>query len=83
MADIVYDWVAGYPAKRPEQLPAKEFTVGGLHIVDLTKTLDPGTESRRCRLWRFNTGGPPATWAPTASAPITTTRSGPAWPSCP
>ena len=52
-----YNWVAGYPAKKPEQLPPKEFTVGNLHIVDLTKTLDPGTESRRCRLWRYNTGG--------------------------
>ncbi|MCD8121770.1 MAG: cyclase family protein [Clostridiales bacterium] len=31
--------------------------MGGLHIVDLTKVLDPSTESRRCHLWRFNTGG--------------------------
>ncbi|MCD8370235.1 MAG: cyclase family protein [Clostridiales bacterium] len=31
--------------------------MGGLHIVDLTKVLDPNKESRRCRLWRFNTGG--------------------------
>ena len=52
-----YNWVAGYPSKKPEQLPPKEFTVGNLHIVDLTKPLDPNTESRRCRLWRFNTGG--------------------------
>ncbi|MDO4960547.1 MAG: cyclase family protein [Eubacteriales bacterium] len=31
--------------------------MGNLHIVDLTKVLDPETETRRCRLWRFNTGG--------------------------
>ena len=29
-----------------------------LKVVDLTKVLDPATESRRCSLWRFNTGGP-------------------------
>ncbi len=57
MAEIIYDWTAGNPKRVPEQLPPKEYTVGGLHIVDLTKTLDPNTESRRCRLWRFNTGG--------------------------
>jgi arylformamidase len=27
-------------------------------IIDLTKHLDPETESRRCKLRRFNTGGP-------------------------
>ena len=53
----LYDFTAGTPKRRPDQLPPKEFTVGNLHIVDLTKTLDPNTESRRCRLWRFNTGG--------------------------
>jgi len=31
--------------------------IGGLRVVDLTKVLDPRSESRRCRLWRFNTGG--------------------------
>ena len=29
-----------------------------LRVVDLTKTLDPKTEMRRCWLWRYNTGGP-------------------------
>lgn len=32
--------------------------MNGLRIVDLTKTLDPKTESRRCHLIRYNTGGP-------------------------
>ena len=52
-----YNWVAGYPKRRPESLPPKSYQKGNLHVVDLTKTLDPETESRRCRLWRFNTGG--------------------------
>ena len=52
-----YNWVAGNPARRPQEMPPKEYTLGNLHIVDLTKILDPSTESRRCRLWRFNTGG--------------------------
>ncbi len=30
----------------------------GLRVVDLTKELDPATETRRCHLFRFNTGGP-------------------------
>lgn len=30
----------------------------GMRIIDLTKILDPETESRRCHLHRFNTGGP-------------------------
>ena len=30
----------------------------GLRVIDLTKQLDPETESRRCHLFRFNTGGP-------------------------
>lgn len=34
------------------------YEMGGLRIVDLTKVLDPKTETRRCHLWRFNTGGP-------------------------
>ena len=57
MSESIYNWVAGSPGRKPEQLPPKEFTMGSLHIVDLTKTLDPNNESRRCRLWRFNTGG--------------------------
>jgi len=31
---------------------------GNLRLIDLTKPLDPSTESRRCHLFRFNTGGP-------------------------
>ena len=34
------------------------YNMGGLRIVDLTKHLDPKTESRRCHMYRFNTGGP-------------------------
>lgn len=34
------------------------YNMGNLRIVDLTKGLDPKTETRRCHLWRFNTGGP-------------------------
>ncbi len=34
------------------------YQLGGLRVVDLTKHLDPKTESRRCHLFRFNTGGP-------------------------
>lgn len=52
-----YNWTAGNPKRKPEALPPKEYTMGNLHIVDLTKVLDPNTESRRCRLWRYNTGG--------------------------
>lgn len=55
----LYDWEAGKPKRRvaPEQLPPKVFTKGNLRIVDLTKVLDPWTETRRLNLWRFNTGG--------------------------
>lgn len=52
-----YSWTASFPKKVPTEMPPKEYTMGNLHIVDLTKVLDPNTESRRCRLWRFNTGG--------------------------
>lgn len=52
-----YNWTAGYPGRVPAELPPKSYQMGGLHIVDLTKVLDPNKESRRCRLWRFNTGG--------------------------
>lgn len=34
------------------------YKMGNLRIVDLTKVLDPKTESRRCHLIRYNTGGP-------------------------
>ena len=34
------------------------YEMDGLRVVDLTKTLDPKTETRRCWLWRYNTGGP-------------------------
>lgn len=35
-----------------------DFQLGHLRIIDLSKPLDPATESRRCKLHRFNTGGP-------------------------
>lgn len=34
------------------------YNLGGFRVVDLTKPLDPRTETRRCWLWRYNTGGP-------------------------
>ena len=34
------------------------FELNGLRVVDLSKSLDPATETRRCKLRRFNTGGP-------------------------
>lgn len=57
MANDLYSFTAGEPKRDPKSLPGAVGTVGGLRLVDLTKTLDPRTESRRCRLWRFNTGG--------------------------
>lgn len=33
------------------------YRMGNLRVVDLTKYLDPATETRRCHLFRFNTGG--------------------------
>lgn len=33
-------------------------SLGNLRVIDLTKALDPKTESRRCHMFRFNTGGP-------------------------
>jgi len=33
-------------------------TIGKFRVIDLTKLVDPATESRRCKLRRFNTGGP-------------------------
>lgn len=34
------------------------YEVNGLRVVDLSKYIDPATETRRCKLDRFNTGGP-------------------------
>ena len=34
------------------------YKMGNLRVVDLSKFLDPATETRRCNLYRFNTGGP-------------------------
>lgn len=33
------------------------YKLGSLRVVDLTKKIDPATETRRCTLHRFNTGG--------------------------
>ena len=57
MPEITYDWTASAPKRASEQLPPAAYEMDGVRIVDLTKTLDPNTESRRCRLWRYNTGG--------------------------
>lgn len=34
------------------------YQMGNLRVIDLSKEVDPATESRRCKLHRFNTGGP-------------------------
>ncbi len=34
------------------------YELNGYRVIDLTKELDPKTESRRCHLIRYNTGGP-------------------------
>lgn len=34
------------------------YNIGNLRVIDLSKPLDPATETRRCHLFRFNTGGP-------------------------
>jgi arylformamidase len=34
------------------------YQMGNLRVIDLTKPLDPQTETRRCHLFRYNTGGP-------------------------
>ncbi len=34
------------------------YKLNNLRVIDLTKQLDPMQESRRCHLFRFNTGGP-------------------------
>lgn len=33
------------------------YKLGDLRVIDLTKFIDPATETRRCTLFRFNTGG--------------------------
>lgn len=33
------------------------YSIGNLRVVDLTKYVDPAIETRRCTLYRFNTGG--------------------------
>lgn len=33
------------------------YELNGLRVIDLTKCIDPSTETRRCNLDRFNTGG--------------------------
>lgn len=55
--EMKYSWTAGEPRRVPDQMPPVAYKMNGLHVVDLTKVLDPKAESRRCRLWRFNTGG--------------------------
>lgn len=34
------------------------YSMNGLRVIDLSKIIDPSTETRRCKLHRFNTGGP-------------------------
>ena len=47
---LTYDWVAGKPKAVPaDQLPPKEYMKGNLHIVDLSKFVDPYTESHIVR----------------------------------
>jgi kynurenine formamidase len=46
----------GYDLERMEFM--NSYKLGNLRIVDLSKMLDPKTETRRCHLTRFNTGGP-------------------------
>ncbi|WBW50419.1 cyclase family protein [Peptoniphilus equinus] len=38
------------------------YKLGNLRVIDLTKVLDPETETRRLALERFNTGGPIPDW---------------------
>ena len=69
------------------------YELNGLRVVDLTKQLDPSTETRRCHLYRFNTGGPIPDFhtimdltshlGTHAECPYHTTTTGPASPSCP
>ena len=57
MPELKYDWTASAPKRVPAEMPPVSYQMGGLRVVDLTKVLDPNTEERRCRLWRYNTGG--------------------------
>ena len=69
------------------------YDLNGLRVIDLTKALDPATETRRCHLYRFNTGGPIPDFhtimdltshlGTMLSARIITMMHGPAWQSCP
>ena len=36
---------------------ANSYELNGYRVVDLSKIINPGTETRRCKLYRFNTGG--------------------------
>ena len=61
------------------------YKMGNLRVVDLTKELDPKTESRRCHMYRFNTGGPIPdyhTIMDIVSALIITMTTGRVWRSC-
>ena len=59
---LVYRWARKMPTKKiktnfKEEPKMCVYEMGNLRIVDLSKILDPKTESRRCHLFRFNTGG--------------------------
>lgn len=59
---LVYRWARKKPTKKIKTNLKEEpkmcvYEMGNLRIVDLSKILDPKTESRRCHLFRFNTGG--------------------------
>lgn len=59
---LVYRWARKKPIKKiktnfKEEPKMCVYEMGNLRIVDLSKILDPKTESRRCHLFRFNTGG--------------------------
>ena len=59
---LVYRWARKKPTKIiktnfKEEPKMCVYEMGNLRIVDLSKILDPKTESRRCHLFRFNTGG--------------------------
>jgi arylformamidase len=59
---LVYRWARKKPTKKiktnfKEEPKMCVYEMGNLRIVDLSKILDPKTESRRCHLFRFNTGG--------------------------
>jgi len=40
-----------------KEVQINAYKLGDLRVVDLSKSLDPATETRRCHLFRFNTGG--------------------------